>query len=99
MSAYATESITVDATAGGKAFTEATLNITDNAPESAVFVVETAEIRFTLDGTPPTTTVGTLGSIGVPFEITGESNMRKFRAIRTGAVSGVIQPIYFDGNS
>lgn len=50
--------------------------------------LETAEIRFTTDGTVPTTTVGTLLEIGETVVITGFDSLTKFRAIRTGATSG-----------
>ena len=98
MSAYAFESITVDAAAGGKGFTDGTINNgRSGKPYRAKFVVETAQMRFTVDGTAPTSSVGTLVEIGDVIEIIGEHDIETFRAIRTGAVSAVIQPTYFNG--
>lgn len=96
MNSYTQESITVANTAIG--FTAATINRGDgNTPARAVFVVETAQIRFRVDGGDPTTTVGLLLDIGDEVTITGEHDIEKFKAIRTGGTSGVIQPHYFAG--
>ena len=58
--------------------------------------VETAEIRYTMDGaTTPTDAIGVLLE---PFEwivLNNRDNLRNFRAIRTGAVSGVLKCHYF----
>lgn len=56
--------------------------------------LEAAEIRFTIDGTTPTTTVGTLLEIGDYVVVTGYDSIVRFRAIRTGAVSGVLSCNY-----
>lgn len=50
--------------------------------------LETAEIRYTVDGTTPTSTVGTLLEVGDVVQITGNDNLLRFLAIRTGASSG-----------
>ena len=95
MSAYAQESITVADTAIG--FTVATVLSTDPAtPEQAVFVIETAQIRYRLDGGDPTTSVGLLGNVGDVVTVTGSHDVKNFRAIRTGATSATIQPHYFN---
>jgi len=92
--AYNTESITVSNTAIG--FTDATINPERRIkPIRAVFVVEAAQIRFTVDGSTPTSTVGFLAEIGDIVTINGEHDIEKFKAIRTGAVDATIQPIYF----
>ena len=93
--AYGTESITVSNTAIG--FTAATRNPpTGNKPNKAVFTVETAQIRFTVDGTTPTSSVGFLGYIGDVVSINGEHDIKAFRAIRVSGTDATIQPIYFD---
>lgn len=93
--AYGTESITVSNTVIG--FTDATINPgTGNKPFKAVFTIETAQIRFTVDGTTPTTTVGFLGNINDVVTINGQHDIQAFKAIRTGSTDAVIQPIYFD---
>lgn len=56
--------------------------------------LETAEIRYTYDGTTPTTTVGTLLEPGDGLPLQGHDSMQRFLAIRTGAVSGVLSCTY-----
>lgn len=63
--------------------------------QTATCRLELAEVRFTLDGTVPTTTVGTLLEVGDWLTITGIDNMRSFSAIRTTAVSGQLDCNYF----
>ena len=95
MGAYNSESITVSNTAIG--FTPATINNgTGVKPLVAVFVVETAQIRFKVDGGDPTTTVGILAEIGDEVTIIGEHDVQAFRAIRTGSTDAIIQPHFFD---
>ena len=92
--AYNTESITVSNTAIG--FTSATISPeVRTKPIKAVFTVETAAIRFTVDGSTPTSTVGFLAQIGDIVTINGEHDIKKFRAIRTDSTDATIQPIYF----
>lgn len=84
------ETITFANTAIG--FTEATITRTDGTQASeCVGRLETAQIRVTWNGTTPTTTVGMLVEIGDTLMIKGHENLMKFRGIRTGATSGVIQ--------
>jgi Na+/H+-dicarboxylate symporter len=54
----------------------------------AVCSLETAEIRFTVDGTVPTSTVGHLWEIGETKTINGHDTLVRFAAIRTGTTSG-----------
>ena len=88
MNAKAYESVTVDSTAGGKALTKYGRN------KYAIITVETAQIRFTLDGTAPTTTVGHLLNAGDILELDSLEDMKSFRAIRTGATSATIHVTY-----
>lgn len=93
--AYDTESITVaDSAIGFSADTFAPAGKTDK-PDRVVFQVETAQIRFTIDGvTTPTASVGLIGNVGDLITLTGEPDAKAFRAIRTGGTSAVIQPVY-----
>lgn len=52
--------------------------------------LETAEIRYTLDGTTPTAAIGHLVPVGATLQLTEQAEVRGFKAIRTGGVSGVI---------
>ena len=67
---------------------------------AALISIETAPIRFTLDGTTPTVTAGTAaGHIMYPgdsFVALGENNIENFRAINEVAASGaVVKCTYF----
>ena len=94
--AYDTESITVSNTAIG--FTSGSIEPGDGTiPYKATFTVETAQIRFTMDGTTPTSSIGFLAQIGDVITINGQSDIRAFRAIRVTSTDATIQPVYFDG--
>jgi hypothetical protein len=69
-------------------------------PEAATIQVETAAIRYTVDGTTPTVTAGTgIGFIGVSGDvivIEGYENIVKFRAINEVASNGAkLQVAYY----
>lgn len=93
--AYAYEAITVADTAIG--FTAANV-ATDRGdrkdPQKAICTLETAQIRFRIDGGDPTTTVGHVLNPGDVVEITGPADMINFRAIRTGSTSGSLKVSY-----
>lgn len=55
----------------------------------------TNDIRYTFDGTTPTTSVGHLLPAGQAIVVRGLGNITKFRAIRAGSTSGVISVTYF----
>ena len=60
MNPYAYEAVTIDDTSGGITLTEATY---DKAYH-AYCTLEDGQIRFTVDGTAPTTTVGHILEVG-----------------------------------
>ena len=82
------QALTVDSTAGGVALTVPSVAI------AAQLRLETAQIRYTLDATAPTTTVGTLMEIGEILYLDSRALLTGVRAIRTGGVSGVLQVEY-----
>ena len=88
--ASAFEQITIDSTVGGKALTSTTYT----TARKALITVETAQIRFTVNGTAPTTTVGHIGDIGDTIELESNADIVAFRAIRTGGTSGLISVTY-----
>ena len=94
---FARETLTVDNTAGGVGFTVATIVPTTTATTNvnpagvAHLTLETAQIRYTLDGTAPTTTVGHLMNAGDILLIEGIANVAAFKAIRTGGTNGSLQ--------
>lgn len=94
---FAQENLTIDSTAGGVGFTASKYSPSGatNFPATCATVnVETAPIRYTLDGTAPTTTVGTLKNVGDTFVVTGSVDIKNFKAIRTTGVSASISVNY-----
>ena len=86
--ALAYESLTVDATVGGKGFAAVGTNT------SAFITCETAQVRFTVDGTAPTITVGHLLNPGDVLKLNNNTDIAAFRAIRTGATSSVLNATF-----
>lgn len=62
---------------------------------SAVIQVQTAPIRFTVDGAMPTATAGVRADPGAIIVITGPQDLRSFQAIREGAVDAVLSVSYY----
>lgn len=88
---FAYESKTVDATSGGVALTSGTY---DDATR-AEMTLETAQIRFRMDGTNPSATEGHLVEVGDPIVLNSAAQIAAFKAIRTGGTSGVLKATYF----
>lgn len=86
--AFNFEQVTVAATAIG--FTVAEYQSGDKKAQIAFLTVETADIRYTYDGTTPTSTIGHLLTDGSSLTLKGAHDIENFRAIRTGAVSAVL---------
>jgi len=84
------ETLTIDATVGGIPLTAGTYGTN----RYAVIVVENADIRITLEGTAPTSSVGLRLSEDDSIELFSNETIALFRAIRTGSTSGVIQCFY-----
>ena len=80
--------VAVTGTAGGLAAT--LIAPTGQAKMTTCFLrLETAEIRWTDDGTTvPTSTVGTLLEPGDSLVLNGYANLSQFQAIRTTTTSG-----------
>lgn len=93
LSAMGHEAVTVAATAIG--FTSATITPATGRPAQRAFVTaETAQMRYTYDGTTPTSTVGHILDISDVLVIDGIVNVQNFRAIRTTASSGTIMATF-----
>ena len=98
--AYDYEQITVAATAIGVTESKRVKTVTTNIQTDGtcytstytaievILLLETAQIRWTCDGTTPTTTVGNPMDAGDSIVISGAQNIKQFRAIRTGGTSG-----------
>jgi hypothetical protein len=86
------ESITVANTAIG--FTSASITGTAWTASSAFCSLETAQIRWRADGTNPTSSEGHLMNVGDTVTVSGYNSISNFKAIRTGATSGVLKCSY-----
>jgi hypothetical protein len=84
------EQKTIDATVGGIALTGATYG----TARYAEITVDSADIRFTCDGTPPTAILGHQVGAGYVIELDSHEDIVNFRAIRTGSVSAKINATY-----
>lgn len=80
---FAYEAITVSSTAVG--FTATAYGTGGATPAMAYFVLDSATIRFRVDGGTPTSTVGHLVTFASNVSVTvcGDVAIKKFRAIRT----------------
>jgi hypothetical protein len=69
-------------------------NFVGKRARSIIISVETADIRFTIDGTTPTTTadgaVGHLLPTGASYEINGEENIANFKCINAVGSNGAV---------
>lgn len=92
VSYIAFEQITVAATAIG--FTATSITPQGPPATTAVCRLETAQLRYTVNGTTPTTTVGTLWEVGEMVQFNGHDILVNFRAIRTGGTSGQLDCTY-----
>lgn len=87
---FAYETITVATIAVG--FTAGTYSPTNaRAAQRAALTLETAQIRWRADGTAPTSTEGHLMEVGDEITLEGIATIGNFKAIRTGATSGVLK--------
>ena len=59
--------------------------------DTAVITVEDAEIRFTVDGTTATTSIGHLAGPGAKITLDSSREITQFSAIRTGGISASLQ--------
>ncbi len=84
------ESVTV--TGSSTALTTATIA----QKESALITVETAQVRFTLNGTAPTATAGHVLEVGDVLELDSSEALGLVRFIRTGGTSGTLRCSYGD---
>ena len=86
------ETLTVDNTAAGIGGTAATVG---NATAAFYGPVETADIRWRVDGTAPTASVGHLLPVQKTLYIEGTDQIKKILFIRTGAVSASVPVTYY----
>ena len=92
---YAYESITVSNTAGGIKLSSSKFTQSGIQACRALITAEVNEMRFTLDGTVPTSSVGHLLEPGQVLNLDNSDEIQQFCAISTGSTSGVLQVTYF----
>ena len=88
---FTDEAITVADTSIGLTSSKLT---SDPKPKMAIVTVETARIRYRLEGSAPTTTVGHRVGANTSFVLEGFSQMNNFRAIRTTSTSAKLFVTY-----
>lgn len=77
------------------AFTSGTILANGVPATKAVFVLETAQVRFTVDGSTVGTATGHLVQIGDVVTVEGKHAVKNFSAIRTGGTSGTAWVTYY----
>lgn len=83
--------LTVDNTSGGVSFPSSVVNPSGGTQAARVTcTLEDAAIRYTVDGTTPTTTVGMPWSVGETLTIQGNAAVGNLKAIRTTSTDGVL---------
>ena len=91
--AFAFETITFADTAKG--LTEASYkNADDNFAKRALMTVESAQLRYRYDGVAPTALVGHVLNPGDTLILIGATNIKNFKAIRTGVTSSKVSATY-----
>ncbi len=88
---YAEEDITVADTAIGLTLTNV---ISTPPPRQVNMFVEDAQIRYRVDGTDPTSSVGEILNPFDRLTLTHVGNMNRFRSIRTGGTSATIHATF-----
>lgn len=66
----------------------------DGLINKATITIETASIRYTLDGSPPSSTYGHLVSAGSVITLTDRNQLRSFKAVRATSTDATIQVSY-----
>ena len=91
--AFAFEALTVASAI--KTLTESVYRNSDgNYAKRALITCETAQIRYKYNGDDPTSSEGHLLNPMDTLVIIGATNIKNFKAIRTGTTSGKIQVTY-----
>lgn len=63
---------------------------------SATVSIETNGVRYTVDGTVPTATVGTAAGAGATIDVNGRASLLGLQLIRSGAADATAQVEYFN---
>lgn len=82
------EAITVSSTAVG--MSSATYNPAGTAAQACILTLADAQVRWSVDGVAPTSTVGHVFDVGATLTLRREADFQRFKAIRTGSTDGVL---------
>jgi len=94
---YDYEDLTVDATSGGVGLDSTKVRPSAGALKNAqrvLLTLETAAIRYTTDGTAPTSSLGHLLNSGDILVLLGQPSIDNFRAIRDTGTTGTFRCTY-----
>ena len=92
LTAYDTEAVTVTDTAGGLTKSK---YLTAPPGVAAVLTVETAPLRYLVDGTTPTASTGHVANPTSAILLRNPSELDNFSAIRTGSTSATLRVTYY----
>jgi len=91
---YAYEAITVADTAIGLTSAKyMNSNTTEVRASRVMITVETAQVRYTYDGTTPTSSVGHILNVNDVLTLVGDDAIKNFKAIRVSA-SGALKATF-----
>ena len=90
---FASESIAVRGTVA--VLTPKIYNQQSYKAQIAIFSVETADVRFWMDGSAPTATAGHVMKAGDYFSLCSPSMIERFKATRASATDAIVRVTYF----
>ena len=92
------ETITVSTAAVGFTSSKIVNTTTGLSASYAFFTLETADIRYRVDGVDPTAAIGhAAAATGSGFFVCGAQAVKAFRAIRSGGADSTMRVTYFRG--
>ena len=92
LSAFGSDQVTIGAASTG--LTQSKVRNGGRWAEKALITVTTAKIRWLDDGTDPTSTLGHEAFPGDVITLDNRNRIEKFRAIRTGSTSAILEVSY-----
>ena len=99
LNCFAFEQLTISTSVVPLTSTKYTAGQTDQGSRRlarmAYVTVDSNPIRYTMDGTTPSASIGHAVAAAGGFWLEGESTIRNFKAIRSGASDAVINVSYF----
>lgn len=88
------ETLTIAGTAVGLTASNYAVTTGRKDVDKVTLTLETAQIRYWVDGSTPTSALGHLMEVGETIVLENYDEVVNFRAIRTGSTSGVLSVTY-----